>query len=46
MQQLIIMKDPKTLLCSSKFPWARERTYSKFVDNLGKRPQKGSPVLI
>ena len=40
------MKDPKTLLCTSKFPWARERISPKFVDNLDKHPQKGSPALI
>jgi hypothetical protein len=29
------MEDSKTVFCSSKFPWARERISSKFVDNLG-----------
>jgi len=28
------MKGSKTLFCSSKFPWARERISSKFIDNL------------
>ena len=36
----IIMEESKTLFCSSKFPWARERIYSKFIHNLGTRPQK------
>jgi len=42
---IIIVEDSKTLFCPSKFPWARGRIYSKFVDNLGTRPQKGSPAL-
>ena len=29
------MEDSKTLLCSSQFPWVRERISSKFIDNLG-----------
>jgi hypothetical protein len=40
------MEGPKTLVCFSKFPWARERIPSKFIDNLGTRPQKGSPALV
>jgi hypothetical protein len=39
------MEGSKTLYCSSKFPWARERDSSKFIDNLSKSPQKGSPAL-
>jgi len=39
------MKGSKALFCSSKFPWAPERIPSKFVDNLGTYPQKGSPAL-
>jgi len=40
------MEGSKTLFCSSKFPWARERISStKFIDNLGTRPKKGSPDL-
>jgi len=39
------MEDSKTLLCSSKFPWAHKRIVSKFIDNLGTCPQKGSPAL-
>ena len=35
----------KTLLCSSKFPWARERISSKCIDNLGTLPLTGSPAL-
>ena len=34
------MKDSKTLFCSSEFLSVRERTYSKFTDSLGTRPQK------
>ena len=30
---------------SSKFPWARERISSKFLDSLGTRHQKISPAL-
>jgi hypothetical protein len=33
------------LFCFSKFPWARERSSSKFIDSLGTRRQKGSPSL-
>ena len=39
------MEDCKTLFCSSKFPWALERISSKFIDNLGKRPQRVSSAL-
>jgi hypothetical protein len=39
------MEDLKTLFCASKFSRARERISSKFTDNLGARPQKGSPTL-
>jgi hypothetical protein len=31
------MEEYKTLFCPSKFPWARERIYSKFTHNLGTR---------
>ena len=45
MQQLIIIiEECKTLFCSSKFPWARERISSKFIENLGKGPQRASPL--
>ena len=43
---VIIKEGCKNLLCSSKFPWARERLFSKFTDNLGTRCQKGSPALL
>jgi hypothetical protein len=43
---IIIMDQSKTLFCSSKFPWAHERTSSKFIDYLGTHPQKGSPALV
>jgi hypothetical protein len=34
MQQLIIiMENSKTLFWSSKFPWARERISSKFIES-------------
>jgi len=40
MQGLIILvEDSKTLFCSSKFPWARERISSKFIDSLDTRLQ-------
>ena len=39
------MEDSKTLLCSSKFPQARERISPKFVDSLGTRAQIVSPAL-
>ena len=38
------MKDSKTLICSTKFPKARERISSKLIDNLGTCPQKGLPA--
>jgi len=34
------------LICSSKSPWARKRMFSEFIDDLGTRPQKGSPALL
>jgi hypothetical protein len=40
------MQGPETLFCFSKFPRARERIPSKFIDNLGTRPQKVSPALV
>jgi len=47
MQWLIIITDgSKTLLCSSKSPWASQRISSKLRDNLGTRPQKVSPTLV
>ena len=39
------MVSSNTLFCSSKFQWACERVPSKFIDNLGTCPQKGSPTL-
>ena len=39
------MEVSKTLFCSSKFPWASDIISSKFIDNLSKRPQKGSLAL-
>ena len=38
------MENSKT--CSSKSPWAREGISSKFIDNLGTRPQNGLPALL
>jgi hypothetical protein len=41
------MTDSKTLFCSSKFPWVRERISSKCIDNLGTCSQKtGSPPFL
>lgn len=40
------MEGSKTLVCRSEFPWARGRIYSKFVGNLGTRPQNVSPALV
>jgi hypothetical protein len=37
--RIIIMEDSKILFVSSKFPWARERISSKYVDNLGTGPR-------
>ena len=48
MQKLVIIYGRfKIVFCSSKFPWARERISSKFIDNLGKRNSKifASPGL-
>ena len=46
MQKLItVMEGSKTLNWSSKFPWAHKCISSNFIDNLGKRPRKGSPAL-
>ena len=42
---IIIIADSKTFF-SSKFPWTRERISSKCIDNLGRRPQNGSPSLV
>jgi len=42
----MIMKDSMSLFYSSKFPWARERISSKFIDYVGTHPQKGSPALV
>ena len=39
------MEDSKTLFCPSKFPGARERISSKFVENLDTRPPTSSPAL-
>lgn len=40
------MEDFKTLLWSSKFVWARERMFSKFIDSLGTLPKKDLPPLL
>ena len=40
---ITIMEDFKTLFCSSKFPCASERISTKFIEDLGTRPQKGLP---
>jgi hypothetical protein len=34
---MILFEGSKTLFCFPKFPWARERSASKFIDNLGMR---------
>ena len=34
------MEGSKILFYSSKFPWARERNFSKFIDNKGTRNSK------
>ena len=39
------MEGSRTLFCSSKFTRESERITSKFIDNLGTRPQKGSLAL-
>ena len=43
---MILSEDSKTLFCSSKFPWARKRISSKFMDSLSTRPQKVLPALL
>ena len=41
------MENIKTLFrCSSKYETARKWIYSKFLDNLGTRPQEISPALF
>jgi hypothetical protein len=42
------MTDSKNLFCSSKFQGAREKIYSKFIDNFCTGPQKrfASPGLV
>jgi len=40
------MEGSKTLVWSSEFPWARERNYSKLIDNLGRRLRKVSPAQL
>jgi hypothetical protein len=39
------MKNRKTSFCSSNFPWARERNFSKFIENVGTCHHKFSPAL-
>ena len=42
MQKLIIIVEAsKALFCPSKFPWARERISSKFIEKIGQAPSKG-----
>jgi hypothetical protein len=40
------MEDTKYFILLSKFLWVRESISSKFIDNLGTRPQKGSLALV
>jgi hypothetical protein len=40
------MEDSGTLFCSSKFPWVCESVSLKFIDNLGRNPQKGVLALV
>jgi hypothetical protein len=42
---IMIMEDTNTLFCSSKLPGALASISSKFFNNLGTRPQQGSPAL-
>jgi hypothetical protein len=42
---MIIIEASKTLFCSSKFSWARQKIPLKFIENLDTRPQKGSPAI-
>jgi hypothetical protein len=47
MQELIvILENSKTLFYPLQCPWARERISSEFIDNLGTRFRKDSPVLV
>jgi len=38
------MEESKTIYYSSKFPWARERIFSKLVAKFDMRPQKAFPA--
>jgi len=40
------MEASKDLFCSSKFPRARERISSKFVEKIGQAPSKGFSRLF
>jgi hypothetical protein len=40
MQQIIIYGRLKEFLLLLKFPWACERTFSKYIENLGKVPSE------
>ena len=42
----MIMEGSQALFCSSKFSKAPERISLKCTDNLGTRPQKGSPAVL
>jgi hypothetical protein len=42
----LVIEDSKAPLWCSKFPWTREGISSKIIDNLVKRSEEGSPVLV
>jgi hypothetical protein len=39
------MEDSKTLFCSLKFPWAREKIFLEIHKQFGQAPSKMSPTL-
>lgn len=43
---IMMMKDPKTPFCCSKFAGARERIFQKIIGVLGTRCRKGSLALL
>jgi len=42
---VVLWKTPKPYFALQKFPRARERVSSQFIDNMGTRPHKGSTAL-
>jgi hypothetical protein len=40
------MEGSRTLFCSSQFPWVCESISLKFIDHLGRQPEKGVLALV